>query len=318
MKIKVKRHLEIMMLVSDWLQGQTLNADETGCSLSYEFDRLPYADLVVFERSADHNWMYKQKPEQIWTRLILESPSNRSPDDNYDWEYDYRSNVILPSPYGMYLSYEKPECLTSPEIMDDIQNGNWTLDYLPEDFQSKADEATALISNTRSANNRLEIIEELKRYFPVRMYGPTFTSCPNHHADCKQYLGSRFKFYLAFENSNCREYITEKFFFNALNYNMIPIVLGAPLEDYRKIAPPHSFVHVESFKSIEDLAHYLHEIASNPMLASKFFAWKRFGFLYGNPSGPVRLCSLLQYSLNRGEIPSNYHVDKLSDGVCNV
>lgn len=40
-------------------------------------------------------------------------------------------------------------------------------------------------------------------------------------------LWSKYKFYLAFENSNCRDYVTEKFF-KVLDKGVIPIVRGAP------------------------------------------------------------------------------------------
>lgn len=33
---------------------------------------------------------------------------------------------------------------------------------------------------------------------------------------CFQLLNQDYKFYLAFENSNCRDYITEKFYVNGL------------------------------------------------------------------------------------------------------
>ena len=36
-----------------------------------------------------------------------------------------------------------------------------------------------------------------------------------------------YKFYFAFENSLCDDYITEKFF-NMLKHNIVPVVLGSP------------------------------------------------------------------------------------------
>ena len=42
-------------------------------------------------------------------------------------------------------------------------------------------------------------------------------------------LWARYKFYLAFENSGCRDYITEKFF-KVLEHDVIPVARGAPLE----------------------------------------------------------------------------------------
>ena len=54
-----------------------------------------------------------------------------------------------------------------------------------------------------------------------------------------------FKFYLAFENSVCKDYITEKFFQNALLSGVVPIVLGGRTrKDYEKFVPGDSFIHV--------------------------------------------------------------------------
>ncbi|CAK9302625.1 unnamed protein product [Gordionus sp. m RMFG-2023] len=60
----------------------------------------------------------------------------------------------------------------------------------------------------------------------------------------KRYL-SRYKFYLAFENSNCAHYITEKFF-RALSVGTVPVVFGARYSDYVRVAPPFSFIFVAS------------------------------------------------------------------------
>ena len=63
----------------------------------------------------------------------------------------------------------------------------------------------------------------------------------------------RYKFFLSFENSRCRYYITEKFFSNAIAIGTVPIVAGCPRHDYELVAPTDSFIHVDDFKHVEEL-----------------------------------------------------------------
>ena len=67
-----------------------------------------------------------------------------------------------------------------------------------------------------------------------------------------------YKFYLSFENTKCQEYITEKFFTAVGTEEVIPIALGGTsIEDYNNVAPPHSFIHLDDFDTIEDLSNHL-------------------------------------------------------------
>ncbi|CAG2166442.1 unnamed protein product [Oppiella nova] len=110
-------------------------------------------------------------------------------------------------------------------------------------------------------------------------------------------LNKDYKFYLAFENSNCRDYITEKFYVNglghnSLDYNLIPIVMGAHPDDYRRSSPPHSYIHVDDFESPKALAKYLHLLSSNPHLYNQYFEWKSSGEFI-NTYFWCRVCALL-------------------------
>uniref|UniRef100_T1KSS6 Fucosyltransferase n=1 Tax=Tetranychus urticae TaxID=32264 RepID=T1KSS6_TETUR len=58
-----------------------------------------------------------------------------------------------------------------------------------------------------------------------------------------------YKFYLSFKDSNCRDYITEKFYSNGLKHNVVPITMGAHPEDYKRSAPANSYIHVDDFFS---------------------------------------------------------------------
>jgi hypothetical protein len=72
-----------------------------------------------------------------------------------------------------------------------------------------------------------------------------------------------YKFYLSIENSNCKDYITEKLE-RAFQWGVVPVVDGAPRMDYETFIPNHdSIIHVDDFESIEDLASYLKHLIKN-------------------------------------------------------
>ncbi len=53
--------------------------------------------------------------------------------------------------------------------------------------------------------------------------------------------------------------------------------MGAQKEDYTKVAPPHSFIHVEDFATPCHLAEYLNQLSSNKSEYLKYFKWKMLG-----------------------------------------
>lgn len=107
-------------------------------------------------------------------------------------------------------------------------------------------------------------------------------------------LREDYKFYLAFENSNCVDYITEKLFENALQQTVLPIVMGARPEDYNKYAPKHSYIHVEEFNSPRELAEYLHDLDRDDELYNLYFQWRGTGTVKHGPKNHFcELCAML-------------------------
>ncbi len=58
---------------------------------------------------------------------------------------------------------------------------------------------------------------------------------------------------------------------------MLPIVYGAGIATYERMAPPHSFIHVNQFENIKALADYLHYLDRNDTAYATYFAWKAHG-----------------------------------------
>lgn len=115
--------------------------------------------------------------------------------------------------------------------------------------QNKTRKVAWFVSNCSARNGRLQYAHELQKYIQVNIYGAnvfiinTFHSnieffnkfpqvdiygacgnykCSRSTADkCFEILDRDYKFYLAFENSNCKDYITEKFFVNSLQVRIV-------------------------------------------------------------------------------------------------
>ena len=75
----------------------------------------------------------------------------------------------------------------------------------------------------------------------------------------------QYRFYLSFENSLCKDYVTEKFFkLFSKAYGegvVIPVTRGGA--DYDNFFPPGSFVNAAHFKSPKQLALYLKKLSDN-------------------------------------------------------
>ena len=54
-------------------------------------------------------------------------------------------------------------------------------------------------------------------------------------------------------------------------HNVLPIAMGASLEEYERLAPTHSFIHVDQFKGPKELAEYLLELDSDDDKYNEYF-----------------------------------------------
>ncbi|KAK8636435.1 hypothetical protein V6N13_124181 [Hibiscus sabdariffa] len=134
--------------------------------------------------------------------------------------------------------------------------------------------APAFISNCGARNFRLEALVGLeKANIKIDSYGGYHRN-RDGNVDKVEAL-KRYKFSLAFENSNEEDYVTEKFF-QSLVAGTIPVVGGAPnIEDF---APsPESFLHIKELEDVPSVANKMKYLLDNPVAYNQSLRWKYEG-----------------------------------------
>uniref|UniRef100_A0A914WR03 Fucosyltransferase n=1 Tax=Plectus sambesii TaxID=2011161 RepID=A0A914WR03_9BILA len=140
-----------------------------------------------------------------------------------------------------------------------------------------------LVSNCNTRSHREQYVADLRNYVKVDQFGGCAGnanysySCPRNPQIYGDWCSaipftSAYRFYIAFENSACHDYVSEKFY-QALDRLMVPIVLRK--SDYLDIVPEGSYIAADQFRSPKHLAEYLHYLASNPKEYLKYFEWTK-------------------------------------------
>ena len=149
-----------------------------------------------------------------------------------------------------------------------------------------------MVSHCKTVSKREDYVSQLRRHIAVDTFGSCGEQrCPGSRPDCYRQLAETHLFYLAFENSLCDDYITEKFWL-ALQAGMVPVVRGPSPQAYRRVAPPNSFIHVEEFAGPKALAGHLLAAAQNRSLYNSYQAW-RYSQHVQLPRGLCDLCRQL-------------------------
>ncbi|XP_034561251.1 4-galactosyl-N-acetylglucosaminide 3-alpha-L-fucosyltransferase 9-like [Notolabrus celidotus] len=83
------------------------------------------------------------------------------------------------------------------------------------------------------------------------------------------------KFYIAFEESIHRDYITETFN-GPVAAGTVPIVLGPSRQNYEEFIPGTAFIHVNDFRSASKLAEFLLKLDKDYNSYIRYFNWRHF------------------------------------------
>ncbi|KAK4474760.1 hypothetical protein MN116_001883 [Schistosoma mekongi] len=252
----------------------TLNRDLTNCPVNNciihsDARRWISGDLILItdrlfppgKRPVSQAWVAHEYESAFHTRFSNEI------NDKINFTAIYRFDSTIRTPYGMYTPFERrtnnSDRTLAPRRLENMANG-------------KNRSVAWIVSNCNPRSPRKAYADELAKHITVDVYGRCGQmTCSG--SDCFNMIRKYYKFYLSFENSLCQDYITEKFFFNALMNNAIPIVMGASIEEYQKVSPPHSFIHVDQFENPKELASYLKYLDKNDTAYNEYFTWHNEG-----------------------------------------
>ncbi|XP_046639960.1 alpha-(1,3)-fucosyltransferase C-like [Daphnia pulicaria] len=241
--------------------------------------------------------------------LTQEPPTSLKPHYNtsqltnfFNWTMTYRIDSDIPFLYGRVLPKE-----TAPRTTEEVAHYREMAKKISKPLQesqlrNKTKTIAWMVSHCKTHGQREKYVEELRKYMDVDIYGSCGNGkffCQRHgtyfsEPQCNKVIESTYKFYLSFENSFCKDYVTEKFF-KILDLYMIPIVYGGA--DYTQHAPPHSYIDALKYKP-KELAAYLKILDADNALYNEYFWWKdhyRVEFIseYTSRHGFCGLCQKL-------------------------
>ncbi|KAK0142829.1 Alpha-(1,3)-fucosyltransferase 7 [Merluccius polli] len=220
-------------------------------------------------------------PSQRWAWMSLEPPAvngDLSPFNGlFNWTVSYRRDADVPIPYGRTVRRGAEE-----EEGDDDDDA--------PSARNRSCLASWVVSRYKPTQARAAVYGRLSRRIPVEVYG-LWARRPLANRQLLPTIG-RCYFYLALENSESRDYISEKLWRNGFGAGAVPVVLGPSRATYEALAPPGSFIHVDDFGSVEALAHHLRRVAADGAAYAEYFRWRRTHAVRRCEDWRERLCQI--------------------------
>lgn len=137
---------------------------------------------------------------------------------------------------------------------------------------NKTKTAAWIVSNCNAPSKRDNFTHKLQEFIDIEIYGECGTVLCPPDVDCVDMIAKTYRFYLAFENSLCTDYITEKVY-KVMTSFIIPVIFsGAQIS---KFLPKKSFIDANAFKTAEELANFLKQLSQNPIEYVKYFWWRK-------------------------------------------
>ncbi|KAI9355831.1 hypothetical protein BD770DRAFT_390842 [Pilaira anomala] len=272
------------------------------CKMTHDRTKAVNSSVIVFHASDLDN--LKDMPEQVddraWVYHNAEAPKD-TPDilDVMQYSMTYRLDSDFPWGYldqsQLLSSLERPLVKEKNKTKEEGAHVAW------------------IVSNCKATNDRHLYVKELSKYIDIDIYGHCLNNKEFPENTTTIDLISKYDFYLSIENSNCKDYVTEKLS-NAFLAGTVPIVDGP--SDYRPFIPDtHSVIRIDGFETPNDLADYLKKLIKDKELYEAYVSYRRPGGLSKEFKNTLEIykqgvCGLCTLAYERHTNMSNYYPGK--------
>ncbi|XP_065649779.1 alpha-(1,3)-fucosyltransferase fut-6 isoform X2 [Hydra vulgaris] len=260
--------------VKPWpvFKNLTCNFDTSNFKISHDENDFYKSDVVIFHGpnmpslSKLQRIQSNRKFGQLWIYFSMEPiPKNANIEEFsvfFNIVSTYAINSDIRIPYRYHAKKNNSEKKTFK--IDNFSHKNKMVAWFVSNCNGK--ERSKLVQKLRLYGIDFEVSGICSKY-----YSKTFkSSCQKRpcYNDLKY-----FKFYFSAENRLCEDYITEKYW-ETLNNDVIPIVLGGSNYSDPRLAIPGSFIDAMSFDSPKALANHILSVSTNQSKYNAYFEWK--------------------------------------------
>ncbi|CAL1537366.1 unnamed protein product [Lymnaea stagnalis] len=294
----VKKVSGYMPYESNWVRKSFRGCRYDKCQF---IGNMSQADAVLFGggRIRDHVIPYFYRPPgQRWIFYTFDPAANNyaldRPDaiSSFNWTMSHQLDSDYPFLFGRLLRRDLP-----------------VKDY-DQIYDSKVNHTAWFVSHCDTWSKREIYVNRMKKVIPVDVFG----GCSDRRCGAVHYrthdstlclpmLSKSYKFYLAFENSFCKDYLTEKFFKLFGDVDVVPVVRGG--FNYKKYLPSGIFVDAGDFKTPEVLADYLLQLGNDKVEYVKMLKRKNRWVSTYTDSFQCNICEALHTAENKtGFIPN--------------
>ena len=241
------------------------------CLLSFNKSDAPFSDAGILNWEKQHSPVtFKRPRDQVWIFIQHEAPVSYKPKklqaahNYFNWTMTYSEQSDLPLPYGALKL----------KSLDSMYQRN----YLAVS-KNKTKDALWIVSHCPTLSKREQYVDILKQYVNIDILGKCGQKwdcghAHNHEAgDCFSILNSTYRYYLAFENVLCTDYITEKFYEN-YKYDIIQVSRAGDNKHRPNKLDKNVYVSTEDFKDAHELGRYLRSLSLDKEKYAKILSEK--------------------------------------------